>query len=46
MRELGQKPNEFMEKTLFKELIYDIDYTSILYVIIMIDPYSNIEQFK
>ena len=46
MRELGQKPNEFMENTLFKELIYDIDYTSILYVIIMIDPYSNIEQFK
>ena len=46
MRELGQKPNEFMEKTLFKELIYDIDYTTVLSVIIMVDPPWNKEQFK
>ena len=46
MRELGQKPNDFMEKILFKEWVYDIDYTPILYVIIMMDPPSNIDQFK
>ena len=44
MGELGQKPKELMEKKLFKEWIYDIDYTPTLSVIITIDPPDDIKQ--
>ena len=35
-----------MENTLFKEWVYDNEYTPILSIIILIGPYANIEQLK
>ena len=46
MIEIGQTPNDFMGNTIFKEWIYEIDYTTILAGIIMMDPPDNIEQVK
>ena len=46
MRDMGQKPNELVEKTLFKERIQDVDYTPILAGLDMMEPSSRIQQFK
>ena len=43
---IGNKPNEFTEKTLFKESMQDVDYTPILAGIGMMDPPDSIEKFK
>ena len=45
-RELEQKTNYCMEKTLFKELIQDVDYTPILSGLDIMETHAIIEQVK
>ena len=46
MRVLVQQSDEAMEKILFKELICDIGYTPLLYVLNMMEPLAIIEKVK
>ena len=43
MRCMGQQPNEFTRKTLFKNIIHDINYTLIISGINMKESPANIE---
>ena len=46
MRVLVQQSDEEMEKILFKELIFDIGYTHLLYVLNMMEPLAIINKVK
>ena len=46
LKDLGQQPKKFMEKTIFKEIIQDIAYNPILAELEMIDPTVRIEQVR